>query len=458
MNNKVEAMETFIADFNGRLKNLMNSLAKFLYSEKIGECLVKYKEVNKQKQGNDFNIFKLISDTYYKENFHSKIIAKILNLKINSEKVFLRLFLEYLAELTKDKNSKINVDDFKNAIIRAEKWRIDVSIVDEVSKKAIIIENKIYNADDQPCQLPHYYNKLKNIEKYSVVSIPYISLNGQKKPVNKPWKEDCIDVKYKIVTEEMKEDIKRKKIDKVIKAVNGLVLPIAAFSDNRDGKEDMCSGWLDKCILEAKNLDVLSVLRQYRELLRCEGAKIMLDPVYEMFYDMLKEKPENLVNGDNQLPIETIEIAKMIVELMNGLPEFMAKKMVQKIKEKYQEHCSPFKKVLIWKDVNVTFQYLNIQNLDFAIDFCFKDNKFVIGFFETHYGKTPNESREKMEKLLKEANLTDKFPDKWGCGYSADIEVPLDMNETEEKMYKFIDDVLEKLKKSCKQMIFRKKA
>src|SRR6266404_4347993 len=93
-----------------------------------------------------FNLFAIISELYYRENFHSDVLQAIIDPKgkHREKDAFLHLFLEFI----RSHGAAINSSDYSNAQVIREKDRIDLLIKDEDSKKAIIIENKINNAGD----------------------------------------------------------------------------------------------------------------------------------------------------------------------------------------------------------------------------------------------------------------------------------------------------------------------
>ena len=110
-----------------------------------------YRKSKKNRSELGLNVFTLASEFYYRENFHSFILASYLN---PTEKHFegnkyLHQFIELLNKKGVEKgHSKISIDDFLNSEVHIEKHKIDILITDDVSKKAIIIENKINNAID----------------------------------------------------------------------------------------------------------------------------------------------------------------------------------------------------------------------------------------------------------------------------------------------------------------------
>ena len=127
-----------------------------------------------------FNLFKVISDKYRKENLHSDILAYLLD----KAPGFLNLFLEQVDKLECLKGKpevKLQTAFYTNhkiEIIR-EKGRIDILI--QNATQAIIIENKLNGAPDMDTQLCRYYHYAIARGK-KVLAIIYIPLNKDKKP------------------------------------------------------------------------------------------------------------------------------------------------------------------------------------------------------------------------------------------------------------------------------------
>jgi len=136
-------------------------------TEKANDCLIRAKEEEKQREYkplSSFNFFKVISNQYYKENFHSDILKFLLEEYPN----FLDNFLELIGA---DKNNYKNVD--KNCFVFREEGRIDVLI--KSNTHAIIIENKINWADDQDAQIYRYYKYVKETLNLEVEKIVYLT-------------------------------------------------------------------------------------------------------------------------------------------------------------------------------------------------------------------------------------------------------------------------------------------
>ena len=127
---------------------------------------------------NNFNIFTSIAEYYWYENLHSDILKNILDpfTPVIGNPEFLKCFLELIKIDPKTFN-------YQSASVEREAEKIDLLIYDE--KSAIIIENKINFACDQPNQLPRYYEKITNpngIYKKKVIKIVYITLSNKKNP------------------------------------------------------------------------------------------------------------------------------------------------------------------------------------------------------------------------------------------------------------------------------------
>jgi len=117
----------------------------------------------------------LIDELHANENAHSRILVKLLHYKFNNEYPILRNFLEYLS---KDSEDFSFIHKIKNPKISAEKHRIDALIVEE-KEYAVIIENKIHGAVDQPKQIKRYISEVANYKiAEEDIYILYLTRNG----------------------------------------------------------------------------------------------------------------------------------------------------------------------------------------------------------------------------------------------------------------------------------------
>ena len=197
-----------------------------------------------------FNFFASISDIYYRENFHSDILNMILDPYTeevgNSQ--FLTSFLELIG---------CNTDDFKSdvfcireASLNSSDSRIDILI--ESKGKAIIIENKINGAVDQPNQLARYIKLLED-ENIKIVKIVYLTL----------IKGKTID--FSTYSDEYKEYIKYLTLNNPDNKL--CYLAVVDTGDNTLLKFlDMCIGIAQKQEKESKNFSVF--LKHYSDLLK----------------------------------------------------------------------------------------------------------------------------------------------------------------------------------------------
>ena len=213
------------------------------FLQRIKTLAQEYEEnLQKRKVDLEFNLFVIISDRYHQENLHSDILKALIdpnpNCKHEEQNKYLQLFLKFI----NSHEANINLSDYSNARVVREKGRIDILIKDEVSKHAIIIENKINNACDQPEQLPGY---LKQIEKdYVCDAIIYLRLNGKTSPDMATYKTD---------------DDRNK--------VNDRLKVICAYDENEPDK-DLLNGWILKCKEVSTNHDAQHILGQYGDLIK----------------------------------------------------------------------------------------------------------------------------------------------------------------------------------------------
>ena len=269
----------------------IESIAKYI--QEIESIAKKYLKEKQDSSKIGFNAFKLASDLYYRENFHSDILCEILNPQGSHDEgnLFLELFIECINK-TISQGEKIDIDNYQNAkVVREvsiEENRIDILIKSEQSeqsKHCIIIENKLNNAEDMDWQLPRYYHAMKD-NNYTVDRIIYMPLDRNKAPDQLTWKEG----------------------DK--EAIASL-LTIMPASDEE--KLDLKS-WLLECKEKAWYLRSRSVIDQYIELIKFLAEDDMSDTI-KKFYETLLETGKK-------------ECVEAIIKMSNEeLPYFMAMKL-----------------------------------------------------------------------------------------------------------------------------------
>ncbi len=300
---------------------------------------IEFRKSKKDRSEIGFNVFTLASELYYRENFHSYILASFLNpIEKHFENTrYLHLFIDLLNKI--NKQVLIDKNDFLNSEVHIEKHKIDILITDEFSKKAIIIENKINNAVDQYRQLPRYVNAIKN--EYDIVGIVYLTLNSAKQPDKTDWTSD-----------------ERKNIEKVLK-----VIPVF---DTNSNKTNLHNDWIIPSIIVSQNINSGSILRQYGELLKYLNTNTMDTVALKKFYDTI-QKENNL------------DSAISIRDMLNDLPQYLA----NRIEDKYKESCHPFIKIWRHKAVDVVFEGFKINGNYFKMDIWCFENKYVVYFWES---------------------------------------------------------------------------
>lgn len=142
----------------------------------------------KERRGENFNIFEVMHAQRDEVYTHSAIIASLLNPKWNHgcNSTFLKIFVDHLKESLPIVDFSFDTDlekchvyveyNIGNISSGSESGgRIDIFIQSEIRDKAIIIENKIY-ADDQKKQLYRYKNYAQT--HYKSYIILYLTLAG----------------------------------------------------------------------------------------------------------------------------------------------------------------------------------------------------------------------------------------------------------------------------------------
>ncbi|MBX2078982.1 PD-(D/E)XK nuclease family protein [Campylobacter peloridis] len=159
--------------------------------EFVKKLLEKEKEFQKNAQEgmSDINIFEALG-VEYKENYHSKFIAYLINPNADHyQEIFAKEFLDKLGESVKiDNFSNLQVQDIENVEIEAcikDNRRVDI-LISLKDERYIIIENKLY-AKDQKNQLKDYINhirkKIKNTDDiYKNILTIYLHMNEEAEP------------------------------------------------------------------------------------------------------------------------------------------------------------------------------------------------------------------------------------------------------------------------------------
>ena len=275
-NYNIEELKKTWDFYDNRAKEIIENAFEITSKFIDNGTLQRYREYIKKnnfEENYPFNIFELISDIYYRENFHSDIIAKLLE-----NEIILKNFLKFIG---------VNESAYKNAEVEREESKIDILIKTE--KNCIIVENKLNWAKDMPEQLFRYYSECKNNKKLEVDKIVYLSPNSSKMP----------------------EDYSVKEIPKeLIKTTVGY-----------DGENnDFYTMVLEKSLKEMNNNEPkewLLLLEHYLKILRLTGETKM-DKLTKEFYD-------KIVNDGKEY-----EKIKLIATMYNDLIKTRKNNLVEK--------------------------------------------------------------------------------------------------------------------------------
>lgn len=171
--------------------------------EELAPKVEDYKKNQEKRMETGFNLFYLISDYYYRETFHSDIIAALLDPceKHGKNNCYTNLFIEMINKKSKEELSKelINKDFYTSPKVIKEfptddgnmRGRVDIfiegDIPDEKGKKhCIVIENKLNNAGDTEQQLPKYSRDLET-RNFEIDAYVYMPLAPNKEPNKTDW-------------------------------------------------------------------------------------------------------------------------------------------------------------------------------------------------------------------------------------------------------------------------------
>ena len=305
----------------------------------------------------NFNIFTSVSNTYYKENYHSDIIKYILD--PNTEKIGNNNFVSAFFNFIHDIEPKVKLNICKDIYIEREMNKIDLFLYDE-NKYGIIIENKINWAKDQPDQLGKYYKKM-SMKGYNIDAIIYLTLTPEKE----------LDVEYSIKDKNIRQKIlnKTKKVS-VINYRNEL-----SFANN----------FIDTCTKLASNDYQRIYLSEYSELIKYLGGKYMSNTIDKQTLIEIYENKEKF-NAFN-----------IFGNLWSRKKELLNEIIFEKLKDELNFIVHPEDKNTLFKKIKEGV------NISFHRDFSF-------GFVNLTYKKKMQQKlRTELKKIFMQFISDDKF-------------------------------------------------
>ena len=377
------------------------NIKDFVSHKKFENIDKEIERIERERQNNGFNLFTISSYNTYLENFHSDVIALLLSSKERhlQQERFFKLFLSFLREKY---GAIIDENNYQNYQVLREKGKIDIWIKDEISKRCIIIENKINDAIDMPNQIERYYDYVSE-KGYLVDGIIYLTLKGNK---NAP-------------------KVGRKEIDDKI-------IDIVAFVQD---KKNLCNGWLFNCYIEAKERkddDSSTFIYQYIKLIKHLSLVVMNNELKKDFYEVVS-------NEQNR------EKARVLVTLLNELETYRMDLFMEKIGKDY----APFTKIYRYKPYHQLFEGYEEKGIVYKLDVHFYKDKSCLDFW------CPNIEDDECtqhisDKLLKMQLLEEFTLGGFGGGMYKwfTIEDYHNIREIDEAVYIFVHNFFVKLRET----------
>ena len=372
--------------------------------KKLFETLAPLIKENAEKQGKrmetGFNLFYLISDHYYRETFHSDIIAALLSPeeKHGEGSLFLDLFLDMIG-VEKKYYTKSEVYKEYGTNDGTLGGRIDIFIEGE-DHHCVVIENKLNNAGDTYKQLPKYYQYLD--KEYIIDKFVYMPLNPYKTPDKADWSDD-----------------ERNFIDSKL-----IIVPA-----RQEGSKNLYNDWLEKAESSTNNEEVRVLIKQYKTLLYNLTIDIMSTTMMEKFYN-------ELINENN------IETAQSIRKMLNDLPQYMAKRIVDEYRSNYQ----PFEKVWLYSSSSAfaaVFHEAKVKDISVSVDIYCSESGYTIAFFN----RKGNIKEEVFADLINDFEALKGFTKRPNSNNVYELQLGI---KDENKVHKFVDSLLDELRSEKK--------
>lgn len=344
---------SFIEQYGNMIDAHMASVRAFLSDRHIQGIGWEYNEAKDSQPENPFNVFTMVSDLYYRENFHSDIIKTFLDPVENHNEgaAFLYAFIDFINDSFRDKVC-ISKQNYTSAKVSREQGKIDILVSSEASKHCIVIENKMYNAIDMHRQLPRYYDFMTELG-YTIDAAVYLPLDAKKCPDQSAWTE----------------------------ADKQHVLPLLCIVPAYQKKGvNLVNGWIEPCTLKTKNLDCISVLRQYGELIKTLSNNMMDSIILNKFYQSLVEE-------------KSLETALSVRNMLQDLPILMADRLFDVFKAESTDYS-------VWKyKPNFCGICFNISGIHYKIDIWTAETGYSVYVFGQKQSERLLEWAEGMKSL-----------------------------------------------------------
>jgi PD-(D/E)XK nuclease superfamily len=347
----------------------------------------------KEKKRRPFNLILAGSDLFYRENFHSDLIAAILE-----RDTFFKHFLQWVGE-----NGSVQLDpsNYSARKVATEEGKIDILVSDEASKHCIIIENKINNACDMPRQLPRYIERQIS-HGFHVDAVLYVSLDGAKRPDRMSWSPS----------------------DQLI--VSNQTVVYLAVSNQTEC--DLVNGFLKKCIADDCTVEEFSFIRQYIDLVEYLGRNQMDMALMEKFYGQMLET-------------RNYKSAQSLRSMLNHLISFRRERLYNFFVNK----SAPFDTIARFASDDTLFIGLRRVSPDqIKLDIISEENFTRLEFWIQN---SSSPDFDLIGDILSQTSLGNSFERKSTNSYQKLFAFP----EEEKELYEFVTKLLTELTLVCEQ-------
>ena len=410
MNYTLEELEKTWNFYDNSAKEIIDNAVdvsfKFI-NEDMLQRYEEYIEKNNFEDNEDFNIFELMSDKFYRENFHSYIIAQLLK-----SEIILKNFLKFI-EVNEIVYINNGYDVIPEYSIKHEikDGRIDILIKsndkenneDEENKEkphCIIIENKLHGAKDEERQLYRYF--IACSEKFEVDKIVYLpNLDKNNDP-----------------DEQSKEGIPK-----------GLIKTIVGYNGENKDFHAVLNDSLEE-VKSNPSIEWHLLLKHYLKILRLTGETKM-DALTEKFYNKIKAEPEEY----KKIQL----IATMYNDLIKTRIDYFAEKF----------NGENYKNEYFWR-----YFYSEKRKVDYCLEIYIENDRSGLIFFSREDAKKKYEQDIKdIEAWLKKHKLFEGFKqDEDGC-WAKEFKFPKEEDALEEftgKLIKLLEEDVESISNSGK--------
>ncbi|KAA6308025.1 hypothetical protein EZS27_040301, partial [termite gut metagenome] len=254
------------------------------------------------------------------ENAHSRILEHLL--KQNSDKGFeiCQSFITYIA-IRNESFSHIEIDTPE---ITAEGLRIDV-LIQEQSKYAVIIENKIHWANDQSNQLARYIDKVRSLGYVdSQIYVIYLTRDGNKNVDPQSWQKSLesnnTEKSYEKAFKERFIPLSYR--DDILPWLKNKVLPNCRLKDN------FLRSTLEQYIDHLEGMFDLRINNMNNELQEFIKKELGMTQTPEQNYSIISNKVEEIGKMMNQL-----ELLKQKTKI-----EVYWKQWIMQLQQDYPKH------------------------------------------------------------------------------------------------------------------------